>query len=74
MTFSYIFSKAIGPVVTKFHVEPPWAGGTKTCSMVQSHDHHGCLAHMIYGNQSAAGTGDLSIIRGKTVGESEKRH
>ena len=23
------------PIEAKFHVEPPWGGGTKACSMVQ---------------------------------------
>ena len=32
MTVSYISSKAAGPIVTKFHIEPPWAEGTKLCS------------------------------------------
>ena len=37
--FSKIFfSKAAGPVEAKFHVEPPWVGGTKVCS--------GHLGHM----------------------------
>ena len=39
MTVSNISTKATGPVVTKFHVEPPWAEGTKICS--------NCPGHMI---------------------------
>ena len=32
-TFSNIFSSDItGPIEAKFHVEPPWDGGTKACS------------------------------------------
>ena len=36
--FSKIFSKTVGPIEAKFHVEPPWVGGTKVCS--------GYLGHM----------------------------
>ena len=36
--FSKIFSKTTGPVEAKFHVEPPWVGGTKVYS--------GHLGHM----------------------------
>ena len=32
MTISNISSKATGPFVTKFHVEPPWIEGRKVCS------------------------------------------
>ena len=32
MTISNISSKATGPFVTKFHVEPPWMEGRKVCS------------------------------------------
>ena len=32
MTISKIFSKATGRIVTKFHVESPWAEGTELCS------------------------------------------
>ena len=32
-TFSNIFSSEnTGPIEVKFHVEPPWDGGTKVCS------------------------------------------
>ena len=32
-TFSNIFSsETTGPIETKFHMEPPWDGGTKVCS------------------------------------------
>ena len=32
-TFSNIFSsEPTGPIEAKFHVEPPWDGGTKICS------------------------------------------
>ena len=36
--FSKIFSKTDRPIEAKFHVEPPWVGGTKVCS--------GHLGHM----------------------------
>ena len=32
MTFSNISSKATGPMITKFHPELPWDGGSKVCS------------------------------------------
>ena len=33
VTFSNIFSsETTGPIEAKFHVEPPWDGGTKVCS------------------------------------------
>ena len=32
MTISNISSKATGPIVTKSHLEPPGADGTKICS------------------------------------------
>ena len=38
MTVSNISSKATGPFVTKSHLEPPGADGTKICS--------NCLVHM----------------------------
>ena len=31
-TFSNIFSETTGPIEDKFHVEPPWDGGSKVCS------------------------------------------
>ena len=32
-TFSKVFSSdATGPIKAKFHMEPPWDGGTKICS------------------------------------------
>ena len=32
-TFSNIFSfDSTGPIKAKFHVEPPWDGGTKVCT------------------------------------------
>ena len=32
-TFSNIFSsETTGPIEAKFHMEPPWDGGTKVCS------------------------------------------
>ena len=37
MTDSYISSKVIGPVVTKVHVEPPGAEGTKNYANVSGH-------------------------------------
>ena len=37
-TFSNIFSsKTTGPIKAKFHVEPPWDGGTKVCSNGPGH-------------------------------------
>ena len=33
LIFSNIFSSEItGPIEAKFHVEPPWDGGTEVCS------------------------------------------
>ena len=37
MTISNISSKATGPVVTKFHVEPPGTEWTKMCSNRPGH-------------------------------------
>ena len=36
-TFSNIFSETTGPIEAKFHVEPPWDGGTKVCSNGPGH-------------------------------------
>ena len=37
-TFSNIFFSGItGPIKVKFHVEPPWDGGTKVCSEGPGH-------------------------------------
>ena len=37
-TFSNIFSsETTGPVKVKFHMEPPWDGGTKVCSTGPGH-------------------------------------
>ena len=37
-TFSNIFfSETTGPIEAKFHVEPPWDGGTKICSNALGH-------------------------------------
>ena len=37
-TFSNIFSsETTGPIEAKFHVEPPWGGGTKVCSNSPGH-------------------------------------
>ena len=37
-TFSnLLFSKTAGPIETKFHVKPPWDGGTKVCSRGPGH-------------------------------------
>ena len=37
-TFSNIFSsETVGPIEAKFHVEPPWDGGTKVCSKGPGH-------------------------------------
>ena len=48
-TFSNVFfSKTAGLIEAKFHVEPPWDGGTKVCS--QSPGHMTKMATMpIYG-------------------------
>ena len=44
-TISYK-SKATGPVVIKFYVEPPGAEGTKMFIHFRSHDKHGNNAHV----------------------------
>ena len=36
-TFSNIFSETTGPIQAKFHMEPPWDGGTKVCSNGPGH-------------------------------------
>ena len=37
-TFSNIFSsETTGPIVAKFHVDPPWDGGKKICSNGPGH-------------------------------------
>ena len=37
-TFSNFFSSATArPIEVKFHVEPPWDGGTKVCSNDRGH-------------------------------------
>ena len=36
-TFSNISSETTGPIEAKFHVEPPWHGGTKICSNGPGH-------------------------------------
>ena len=37
-TFSNIFfSETTGPIETKFHMEPPWDGGSKDCSNGPGH-------------------------------------
>ena len=36
-TFSNIFSETTVPIEAKFHVEPPWDGGTKVCSNGPDH-------------------------------------
>ena len=37
-TFSNVFSSEItGPIEAKFHMEPPWDGGTKVCSNGRGH-------------------------------------
>ena len=37
-TFSNIFSsETTGPIEAKFHMEPPWDGGTKVCSNGPGH-------------------------------------
>ena len=46
--FSKIFSKTVGPMEAKFHVELPWFGGTKVCSGASgSHDQDGRHNHML---------------------------
>ena len=32
MTVSNISTKITGPIIIKYHVEPPWAEGAKICS------------------------------------------
>ena len=50
-TFSNILSETIGPIEAKFHVEPPWDGGTKVCS--NGPGHMTKMADMpIYGKQT----------------------
>ena len=46
-TFSNSFSSEISePTEAKFHVEPPWVGGTKVCSNgPRSHDQDGRHVH-----------------------------
>ena len=37
-TFLKIFSsETTGPIEAKFHMEPPWDGGTKVCSIGPGH-------------------------------------
>ena len=36
-TFSNIFSETTVPIEAKFHVAPPWDGGTKVCSNGPGH-------------------------------------
>ena len=36
-TFSNISSETTGPIEAKFHMEPPWDGGTKVCSNGPGH-------------------------------------
>ena len=36
-TFSNTSSETTGPIEAKFHVEPPWDGGTKVCSNGKGH-------------------------------------
>ena len=36
-TFSNIFSETTGPIKVKFHMEPPWDGGTNVCSIGPGH-------------------------------------
>ena len=35
--FSNISSETTGPIKMKFHVDPPWDGGTKVCSTGTGH-------------------------------------
>ena len=35
--FSIFSSETTGPIEVKFHVEPPWDGGTKVCSIGPAH-------------------------------------
>ena len=47
-TSNIFSSETIGPVKVKFHIEPPWDGGTKVCSNDPGHITR--MAHMpIYG-------------------------
>ena len=36
-TFSNISSETTGSIEAKFHMEPPWDGGTKVCSNGPGH-------------------------------------
>ena len=36
-TFSNNFIETTGPIKVKFHMEPPWDGGTKVCSTGPGH-------------------------------------
>ena len=37
-TFSNLFSlETVGPIEAKFHIDPPWDGGTKVCSYGPGH-------------------------------------
>ena len=36
-TVSNISSETTGPIEAKFHMEPPWDGGTKVCSNGPGH-------------------------------------
>ena len=35
-----------GPIVTEFHIHPPWSLGTKKFLKYGSHDQHDCHAHI----------------------------
>ena len=35
-----------GPIVTKFHIHPPWSLGMNKLLKYGSHDQHGCHAHI----------------------------
>ena len=35
--FSNISSETTGPIEARFHMEPPWDGGTKVCSNGPGH-------------------------------------
>ena len=36
-TFLDIFFETVEPIETRLHVEPPWGGGTKVCSLGLDH-------------------------------------
>ena len=65
-TFSNIFSsETTGPIEAKFHMQPPWDGGTKVCSNGPGHMtemaampiYVKILKHFLLRNQKAEASG-----------------